>query len=196
MLAPPLPSPWNVKNDRRTKVIHRVDGHPVWETQEGGVTSHCLHTDRCDPVWMENKGGARVYRWHCSLCGSVFGAVISSKAVVGLTVRRHHRTAVEEEARSARVIDWVTTESIRRREHKEKAEDAAWHARHEAHLQTPKWKALRHRVMARANGVCEGCGMAQATDVHHLTYVRLGDEMLFDLVAVCRNCHNKIHGHA
>jgi hypothetical protein len=195
MLTAPKPSPWSVQNDRRDRVIHRVDGHPIWETVDGGVTCQCLHQDKCEPVWMENKGGAKVYRWHCAMCGSVFGPVISAKAVIGLNVRRHHRTASEEEARSHRVIDWTTTESIRRRESKEKADNAAWHARHEAHLRTPKWKALRLRVMARANGVCEGCGVAQATDVHHLTYARLGDEMLFDLVAVCRGCHSKIHGH-
>jgi hypothetical protein len=32
-----------------------------------------------------------------------------------------------------------------------------------------------------------------AVDVHHQTYDRLYNEMCFDLVAVCRECHAKIH---
>jgi hypothetical protein len=31
--------------------------------------------------------------------------------------------------------------------------------------------------------------------VHHLNYQRLGDEMLFDLVALCEGCHQKLHPH-
>ncbi len=65
--------------------------------------------------------------------------------------------------------------------------------RYEAHLKTPKWKTLRKRVIERANGICEGCGENKATQAHHLTYERVGDEMLFDLVAVCDACHSKVH---
>jgi predicted HNH restriction endonuclease len=32
-----------------------------------------------------------------------------------------------------------------------------------------------------------------ATLVHHLHYETLFREMLFDLVAVCENCHSQIH---
>ncbi len=35
--------------------------------------------------------------------------------------------------------------------------------------------------------------MNRAEDVHHLTYARLYDEMLFDLIAVCRDCHERLH---
>jgi hypothetical protein len=72
-------------------------------------------------------------------------------------------------------------------------EDEAWWNRYEAHLQSPKWKALREKVIERANGICEGCGHNRATQAHHLTYERVGDEMLFDLVAVCESCHSKVH---
>jgi 5-methylcytosine-specific restriction endonuclease McrA len=62
------------------------------------------------------------------------------------------------------------------------------------HMKSELWQSLRRRVLARAKGRCEGCGQQPATDVHHLTYARLGNEMLFDLVAVCRACHETIHG--
>jgi hypothetical protein len=72
-------------------------------------------------------------------------------------------------------------------------EDDAWWQRYEAHLQSPKWKALRKKVIERAKGFCEGCGQNKATQAHHLNYDRVGDEMLFDLVAVCEGCHKKVH---
>ena len=75
---------------------------------------------------------------------------------------------------------------------KDKEDDAWWH-RYEAHLQSPKWKALRKKVIERAKGICEGCGQNKATQAHHLNYERVGNEMLFDLVAVCESCHKKVH---
>lgn len=57
------------------------------------------------------------------------------------------------------------------------------------------WDLLRKKVLSRDNHQCQGCGGARATTVHHLTYDRLGSEMLFDLISVCSQCHAKIHPH-
>lgn len=65
---------------------------------------------------------------------------------------------------------------------------------YERHLQSPEWADLRRRVLDRCAGVCEGCRRRRAAHVHHLTYKRLGNEMLFDLVGVCKPCHDSIHG--
>lgn len=64
---------------------------------------------------------------------------------------------------------------------------------YDTYLQTPEWETRRKAVMARARNTCEGCQAADATQVHHLTYERVGNEMLFDLVAVCDDCHAQIH---
>jgi hypothetical protein len=73
--------------------------------------------------------------------------------------------------------------------------DAEFWRRYEAHMNSPEWQELRRRVFLRCKNVCEGCGINRAVQVHHLTYARLGNEMLFDLVAVCLACHESIHGH-
>jgi 5-methylcytosine-specific restriction endonuclease McrA len=86
---------------------------------------------------------------------------------------------------------WAELSSLNKAE-KDK-EDKAWWDRYEAHRQSPKWKALRKKVIERAQGICEGCGHNRATQAHHLTYDRVCDEMLFDLVAVCESCHSKVH---
>ena len=60
------------------------------------------------------------------------------------------------------------------------------------YLRSPKWRAKRKAVMTRDNGQCQFCG-AKAIDVHHLTYVRIFNESIYDLVAICRSCHDLLH---
>lgn len=62
------------------------------------------------------------------------------------------------------------------------------------YLASEAWREKANLVLMRAHGICEGCGKAPATQVHHLTYARVGNEMLFDLVAICKSCHEIIHG--
>ncbi len=73
--------------------------------------------------------------------------------------------------------------------------DQAWRQQYEMHLLSDAWRVLRQRVMARDGGVCQGCGVRPASDAHHLTYDHLGDEFLFELIALCRTCHERLHGH-
>lgn len=70
---------------------------------------------------------------------------------------------------------------------------AQWRDEYSAYLLTPEWKSKRARVLKRASGICEGCGINRATEVHHLNYKHIFKEFLFDLVAVCDDCHERIH---
>ncbi len=72
-------------------------------------------------------------------------------------------------------------------------QDRRWWAWYDQYLQSPEWQARRRLVLRRAGGKCEGCRIRRAVQAHHLTYDRVGREMLFDLVAVCAECHNQIH---
>lgn len=62
-----------------------------------------------------------------------------------------------------------------------------------AYLQTDKWRNKRGKVLSRDNNTCQACLTNKASDVHHLTYKHIYNEPLFDLVAICRPCHEKIH---
>lgn len=81
------------------------------------------------------------------------------------------------------------------------AEFDAYHAARKAefdgeygvYLRSPEWAKRRALVMKRCGGVCEGCMERPATQVHHLTYDHVGDELLFELVGICRECHEKVH---
>lgn len=64
---------------------------------------------------------------------------------------------------------------------------------YEIYLKSDEWRAKREKVLQRSRGRCEGCDDRAATQVHHLTYRRLGRELLFDLVALCGECHGTVH---
>ena len=71
----------------------------------------------------------------------------------------------------------------------------AEHIEYEKYINTsPDWKDRRDLVMKRAGGICEACLWAAAVHAHHVSYSFLYDEILWELRAVCRNCHMKIHG--
>ena len=80
------------------------------------------------------------------------------------------------------------------REATERAErDREWRVWYDRYLESPAWAERRRLVLERAGGKCEGCRKRLATQVHHLTYEHVGNELLFELVAVCRDCHERIH---
>lgn len=60
------------------------------------------------------------------------------------------------------------------------------------YLKSDKWKAKRLRVLKRDNYQCKACESNTATQVHHLSYEFIYNEPLFDLVSVCKTCHDKI----
>lgn len=76
-----------------------------------------------------------------------------------------------------------------------------WWAWYRAYLRSPEWKAIAAACVALAGAVCEACGVAPKTtrdvrkkhQVHHTTYVRVGRELLSDLLYLCPRCHRKAH---
>ena len=61
------------------------------------------------------------------------------------------------------------------------------------YLKSEEWKVLREKILTRDNFICQKCKHEKATSVHHLTYKRLGRELLEDLISVCRSCHFSLH---
>lgn len=56
-----------------------------------------------------------------------------------------------------------------------------------------EWFAKRQLVFKRSAGMCEGCGIAKADQVHHMSYEHFGNEFLWELEAVCVPCHERYH---
>lgn len=56
------------------------------------------------------------------------------------------------------------------------------------------WRKRRAVVILLGKYRCAQCYYRKAVQVHHLTYERWKEELLTDLIPVCRGCHCKIHG--
>ena len=73
------------------------------------------------------------------------------------------------------------------------------------YIHSEKWRKKRNLVYERALrnagstnpfGICEKCSLEPDTDclqVHHLTYERLYNERLEDLILLCDSCHRAEH---
>lgn len=69
-----------------------------------------------------------------------------------------------------------------------------WWSLYAEYLESSEWKLRRREVMRRDNGTCQSCGNP-AEQVHHMTYERIGNEDMEDLLAICRRCHRLAHKH-
>ena len=74
-----------------------------------------------------------------------------------------------------------------------KPTDLEWRRRYNAHLDSQEWQDLRNKVIDREEGICEGCRNAPIEHVHHLSYLNMGNEFLFELKGLCIDCHLRCH---
>ena len=61
-----------------------------------------------------------------------------------------------------------------------------------AYIRSAAWtrKKKEFRLSKRCKHRCSKCGEKDAPlDIHHLTYERLGNELVTDLIELCRACH-------
>ena len=61
------------------------------------------------------------------------------------------------------------------------------------HLKTDDWKEMRLRILERDKHLCRGCLKAKAIEVHHVTYQNLETEFAFELMSLCKTCHDRYH---
>lgn len=61
------------------------------------------------------------------------------------------------------------------------------------YLKGPRWAAKRELWFNTFGKYCRACGTTRGPiQLHHMTYERLGNERLGDLVALCSNCHKEV----
>jgi hypothetical protein len=77
-------------------------------------------------------------------------------------------------------------------EHQRNVKNQEWWDWYNAYLRNSRWQEKRQAVFKRCNYVCEGCRQERATDVHHVSYEHVGNELLFELVGLCHECHLRV----
>lgn len=133
-------------------------------------------------------GGAVQMRRQCLDCAQSVGNAV-----------RHD--VARQEARGAPIPPFDNAQrrkgltDYKRRLFEDKEKERQRHkADYDEYMQSDAWRVLRQRVLLRCKGMCEGCGIHPATQVHHLTYANLFAEFLFELVGICEDCHLRFHG--
>src|SRR4051812_17176228 len=61
------------------------------------------------------------------------------------------------------------------------------------YLASDEWKRTRERAFAYHGRYCAVCGTTKRLQCHHLTYARLGHELMTDLRILCKKHHPKGH---
>lgn len=165
--------------DRRT-VINK-DGYPL------SLRTNCQHADSDYELRRHViANGTTQYKFECQVCGRRGNAISRNDPI---------RTRLDAEPPftdpGLQERYWRGIEKTKQQERDE------WWDQYNQYLESPEWHSKRELVLARDHNRCQarmdGCTRA-AEHVHHLTYEHLFDEPLFELVSVCRSCHNRLHG--
>ena len=139
----------------------------------------CSH-ETSTVVWKQYETDRRVLR-ECDSCGKHMGWIKKADPLCASAVPyrgiQDNRWRIERETREA----------------DRQAKSDSWWATYNAYLLTAEWAARRSKVIARENGLCQGCRDAPWKHVHHLTYDRVGRELLTDLALLCLACHETAH---
>jgi len=64
---------------------------------------------------------------------------------------------------------------------------------YEEYLKTKHWTNIKKLMYKTFYYQCSACKKKKDLAVHHLTYERVGEEKLSDLIYLCRDCHKSIH---
>lgn len=147
----------------------------------------CPHT-RQEIRYRLTSDNRRMYAHQCMTCGSKIGNWIPHHQIDPQSNVEPFDDTLQEQAReNARYVYQMARDEHRA---EQKQEFDQWYR---GYLLSPVWRTKRRLVLNRCNGWCEGCASAQATEVHHLSYANVGDELLYELVGLCENCHRKAH---
>lgn len=127
-------------------------------------------------------GGGIQYGYQCCTCGRMVGHALKHSDVKELPPEWDYDLNDAWRAAQSRLVEqWSAGRSQEQRE------------KYAAYLRSPEWRARRQLVMERERWVCQGCMVNRATQVHHTTYAHIFNELLFELVALCDDCHDAAH---
>jgi hypothetical protein len=162
--------------------------------------SDCTHARTRLVFWDSHN--SQLYGMECERCFVIIGKSVGIKRVQELSEETLCPDTAPIRNTGALQGLWEEYYANRKEEFEAKRQDMklSFYERsngvkmhYPSYLKTDKWANIRDKIMARAGGVCEGCLERPATQVHHATYNNIYDELAFQLVALCRPCHEKVH---
>lgn len=161
------------------------------EAADVGPHDRCAHAQQ-ELRRREDAIGRPRYVRQCLDCGETLGTSIA--AAVALSGGFSPAPFNEELVERCRAETRAFYEAKRANwQGRQEAKSRAWWERYNAYLASPEWRVKRAQALKRDGGVCQGCHRRPATQVHHLSYAHVGNELLFELVSICDDCHGRAH---
>ena len=158
------------------------------------MAAKCEHA-RKNVVWSnvnaygEPFEGGRQLRHQCADCGRLLANHLAHRLAtpstpdVDIAALKRYREREEQQ--------WK--DQVRFWDEKRERERVEWFEAHSKYLQTDQWQEKRDAVLERENNLCQGCRAALAVHIHHTSYDHWRNELLFELVALCADCHERAH---
>lgn len=148
----------------------------------------CSHARQSLKRYPLSNGTYQV-RKQCDDCGLLDGMAISRlKFQANPESLPWVNRQMAEDAKSDKI-----NQIIKASEDRESKRRQEWLKKHDEYLQSESWAKKREMALLRDKGICQGCFFKKAAEVHHLTYSNWGDELIFQLVSLCHDCHVKVH---
>jgi 5-methylcytosine-specific restriction endonuclease McrA len=162
----------------------RIDKSVLWKAHGERFTCNHLESELRERIV---KGGGKQFVRQCLQCGDAITSPIKSDVAFAQSGNKqpppfNESIKIEWEKKAQESVNNISN-----------TDDSAFWLAYDKYLTSPEWINKRIVVLKRAGGICEGCSEHAATQVHHLTYAHVGNEFLFELVAVCDECHDKLH---
>lgn len=173
---------------------------PNWTVaEEMEKVATCAHTNVRPTRATKSNGVVCVYL-QCTNCGEKIKEVSKKEYNVNILpafnedLRRFHRQQKQEHRQeiAGRWLDEMQNERTQ--------QDAEFWRKYSAYLRSEHWRRLRLSVLKRDKYQCQNCFDSvteQTAHVHHISYVgfqRVGYSFAFEVVTLCRECHEDFHG--
>jgi hypothetical protein len=137
--------------------------------------------------YRETSIGTKMYKRQCIRCGEMVGNWIPHTTIGSTNIDPIDDGLAANYRKTKFELEKAISDLILEHKNNDRNE---WY---KEYLSSPEWRAKRRLVFDRCNWVCEGCGRSSTEVAHHTTYKNVGNEFLFELVGLCRNCHDSYH---
>jgi len=161
--------------------------------------TYCPHL-RTRPTQATKSNGVMCVYLQCTECGEkTKEASKSGYDVLNLPLFDEAiRDAVR--AKNADILNEIKAEWTEETEQERTQHAGDFWEDYNAYLLTDHWQQIRRRALVRDGFLCQNCfcKLTESSAIgHHLSYEsykRLGYSFTFEIVALCRTCHNDYHG--
>jgi len=173
-----------------------IEIEAVYPWREVEEQYKCTHAETQLVKYQQSHGAWRI-RYQCLCCGEyttsdqkMAGVDLDAMPVVDMALKAGYREKRQTAINNARYA------YLSMQECQQLDIQARFWTNYNRYLRTKQWYTIREAVLKRDGYLCQACLTRKAVQVHHLSYElfnTLGQSAAFELVAICRQCHEKIH---